>query len=275
MISAPNISQAQFVDIERRARKYEDRSGETVQMEKFQLARFYDVPYLSEEFLRTFGQKPIHALDFLEQVVDADFKYDRKEIGRHMYPPQMAAMARELLAIMGFKHALDAAHETDTLSTPRSRLAGTAFFRQYSENVKLFHARAVSVSDVLAYQKTATIALNHVFSALGLHAGEEAWQIGGERGAKGGEWKAKSAVPIRRLVPLARTSADDSACARPPGGEPDGSVVQAPSGGFAGSQGQDPDGPKRVREGVPFQWPELVQHRRCGIIVGLGEEDRG
>lgn len=67
MISAPNISQAQFADIERRAQRNEHREGELVQMEKFQLARFYDVPYLGEEFLRTFGPKPIHALDSLSK----------------------------------------------------------------------------------------------------------------------------------------------------------------------------------------------------------------
>lgn len=243
-------------------------------MEKFQLARFYDVPNLSEEFLRTFGPKPIHALDFLEQVVDRDFKYDRNEIGRHMYPPHMAAMARELLAVMGFKHALDAAHETDSLGTLRPRLAKTAFFRDYSEIVKLFHYRAASVSDVLGCQKTVTIALNHVFSTLGLRL--EARKLGRSemRDAQSLEDGKRKRIYHYGGWFLSREPLRTTRPVRGPSGV--NLMAQLFKLRLADSEALKVRIPALLREymeGVPFQWPELVQHRRCGITVGLEEED--
>jgi hypothetical protein len=275
MVRAPNISQAEFADIEVRVRKYQDRPGETVQMEKFVLARFYDVPYLSEEFLRTFGPRPIHALDFLEQVIDQDFMYDRNEIGRHMYPPQMAAMARELLAVMGFEHALDSAHKTDTLSMLRSRLAKTAFFRDYSENVKLFHTRAASVTDVLAYQKTATIALNHVFSTLGLRL--EAKKLGRLEVRDLGSLEDGKRKRLYRyggwfLSPDPRSTTRP--VQGPPGVDLMAQLFKLRLEDSEALKDRIPAVPREYVERLPFKWPELVQHRRCGITVGLTEEDR-
>lgn len=96
------------------------------------------------------------------------FAFDRKEISRKIHPPLMVAMANELLQMLGFAHPLGYGHVTAMLEDLRPALESTTFFRESPKNVKLFHARALGNTNVLATQKLATIALNHVFAMLGL-----------------------------------------------------------------------------------------------------------
>lgn len=177
---------------------------------------------------------------------------------------------------MGFEHALDAAHETDTLRTLRARLAGTAFFRNYSENVKLFHARAASVSDVLGYQKTATIALNHVFSTLGLRL--EAKKLGRSevRDAQSSEdGKRKRLYRYGGWFLLREPLRTTRPVRGPPGVNLMAQLFKLRLEDSEALKDRIPTVLREYVEGVPFEWPELVQHRRCGITVGLDEEARG
>ncbi|GAQ93142.1 hypothetical protein KFL_013210020 [Klebsormidium nitens] len=176
MVHAPHITPGQFAAIEARVRKIEDYPGERVQLEKYQLARFYCVRHLDANFIRIFGPYKISAVEFVLQVVDPRYEFDTTEIGRHRYPRQKSDIARELLTTLGFPHPLFHEHVTGTLEELRGVLAATTYFRDYSETVKLFQKRARGNENVLAEQKSATIALNHVFSELGLQL--EATQIG-------------------------------------------------------------------------------------------------
>ncbi|GAQ86657.1 replication origin binding protein [Klebsormidium nitens] len=168
MIAASDITPGQFAAIEGRVRRNEDYPGERVQLKKYQLAHFYRVRQLDANFLRTFGPYPNLAVEFILQVVVPRYESDSEEIGRQRYGPQKAEIAKELLQVMGFPHPLAHEHVTRPLAELREELAATSYFRDYSETVKLFQARALPNQDVLAKQKSATIALNHVFSELGL-----------------------------------------------------------------------------------------------------------
>ncbi|GAQ90991.1 hypothetical protein KFL_007110030 [Klebsormidium nitens] len=272
MIRAPNISQAQFADIEARVRKNQDHEGEIISMEKYQLARFYDVPHLNEDFLRTVGPYPIHAVDFLEQVVDEGYKHEEAEIGRHRYPPLMADMARELLRVLGFGHPLDLAHKTAPLEALRPQLAGTAFFQNYSENARLFHTRATGAADALAYQKSATIGLNHVFSALGLRL--KARNLGKLEVNDG---KSSTGKQRRRKIRYGGwyLSRNPRSTTRPVCGPPGVDVMaQLLKLRLEHSDALKARIPATLRDyvdGLRLAWPELVQDRRCEIEVGPRE----
>jgi hypothetical protein len=270
MVLVPNITTAEFAQIEARVRKNQDREGERVQMEKYQLAKFYAVPHPSESFLRTVGPYPIQAVEFLVQVVDQGYSFDEAEIGRPKYPPQMAVMARELFGVMGFAHPLDYAHETPPLETLKPTLAGTAFFREYSENVKLFHVRAQSTRDVLASQKLATIALNHVFSALGLRLKAK------KLGRRGVNDAGEGSVGGRRVRThryggwfLAR---DPWSSTRPVVGPPGvnlmAQLMKLRLEDSRALKGRVPAALREYVDGLQFKWPELVQHDECMIDVG-------
>ena len=87
MIGAPDITPAQFAEIEARVIKNRDMRGERVQLEKYKLAKFYGLPRLSQGFLETFGVYPNRNITFLLQVVDPGYSYDEVEIGRPRYLP--------------------------------------------------------------------------------------------------------------------------------------------------------------------------------------------
>jgi hypothetical protein len=110
----------------------------------------------------------VRAILILLQVVDQGYVFDGGEIGRPSYEPFMASIAREILQVLGFAHPLDHEHTPRTLNELRPVLASTAYFREYSVSVKLFQGRMRPNSTVLASQKSATIALNHVIARLGL-----------------------------------------------------------------------------------------------------------
>jgi hypothetical protein len=91
--------------------------------ERVYLAEFCGVRHVNGDFLDTSGTIPVYATTFLKQVVDEGFTSDRGE----MDSPPMAAMARELLQVLGFATPLDHDHVTATLKTLRPALASTAF----------------------------------------------------------------------------------------------------------------------------------------------------
>ncbi|GAQ92784.1 hypothetical protein KFL_011360020 [Klebsormidium nitens] len=265
MISAPDITPGQFAAIEARVRRNEDYPGERVQLEKYQLTRFYRVRQLAADFLKTFGPYPNLAVEFILQVVDPGYDFNSQEIGRHRYGPQKAAIAKELLQVLGFPHPLAHEHVTRTLAELRGELAATSYFRDYSENVKLFQARARPNQDVLAKQKSATIALNHVFSELGLQL--EAVQNGrlprnaqGRRGARiYGGWKllqkpktrtrpVDGPVGVDLMAQLLKLRLEDS---------------------FALKSRIVPVALREYVDGVHFRWPAMVtQDEGCQIVVG-------
>ncbi|GAQ78155.1 hypothetical protein KFL_000090020 [Klebsormidium nitens] len=129
MIAAPDITPGQFAAIEARVRRNEDSPGERVQLEKYQLAGFYRVRQLDANFLSTFGPYPNLAVEFILQVVDPQYEFDDEEIGRPRYASQKAAIAKELLEVLGFPHPLAHEHVTRTLAELREELAATSYFR--------------------------------------------------------------------------------------------------------------------------------------------------
>ncbi|GAQ89676.1 hypothetical protein KFL_005490055 [Klebsormidium nitens] len=195
------------------------------------------------------------------QVVDPKYDFNTAEIGRHLYPKQKATIARELLEVLGFPHPLAHGHVTGTLAELRETLATTIYFREYTENVKLFHERARGNQDVLAKQKSATTALNHVFSELGLQLeamqnGREPRTAEGRRGSRMyGGWKLLRApkertrpvvgpVGVDLMAQLLKLRVEDSAVLK--------SRIQGPL--------------REYVDGVPFRWPTM--HANASEICG-------
>ncbi|GAQ93483.1 hypothetical protein KFL_015690010, partial [Klebsormidium nitens] len=180
------------------------------------------------------------------------------------YGRQKKDMAKELLEVLGFPHPLAHEHVTRTLAELREELAATSYFRDYSEIVKLFSARALPSEDVLAEQKSATIALNHVFSELGLQL--EAVQTGrsprtaeGRRGPRVyGGWKLQR-KPKTRTRPVDGPVGVDL-------------MAQLLKLRFKDSRALKsriiPAALREYVDGVPFRWLAMVtQNEECQIVV--------
>jgi hypothetical protein len=259
MIKALDITPAEFAEIEVRVLKKRDSPGERIQLEKYKLAQFYGVPRLSEGFLETFGVYPNRSITFLLQVVDPGYVFDGEEIGRQRYLPLMATIAREILQILGFAHPFDHEHVTPTLEDLRQALASTAYFREYSNNVKLFHARASSNSDVLASQKSVTIALNHIFAAMGLRLKSK---LMGRKDIKGGE---EDVGKRRRLHVYGGWYLEQSRqslalpVVGPPGVDLMAQLLKLQLEGSPGLRGRVSDELREYVGRVSFMWPELVR----------------
>jgi hypothetical protein len=266
MIGAPDITPAQFAEIEARVLKNRDVEGEKVQLEKYKLAKFYGLPRLCEGFLETFGVYPNRNITFLLQVVDPGYSYDEMEIGRQRYPPLMSALAEEVLQVLRFAHPLDHEHITPTLDILRPALASTAYFSDYSNNAKLFHARASGNSDVLAFQKSATIALNHVFAALGLRLksqtlGRKEVKDDKEDGKKRrrlhvyGGWYVERGHGSRTLPVTG-----------PPGSDLMTQLLKLQLEGSPDLKGRISRELREHVDGVDFRWPELVRTEEVCMI---------
>jgi hypothetical protein len=258
MIEAPDITPAQFVEIQARVLKRRDAEGEKVQLDKYKLGKFYGVPRLSEDFLRTFGVYPNRNITFLLQVVDPGYAFDGEEIGRQRYPPLMAAIAREVLQVLGFPHPLQHEHVTGTLQDLRRALAAAAFFSDFSNTVKLFHARALGNGDPLATQKSATISLNHVFAMLGLRLksasnGRKELKGGAQEGGKRrrvhvyGGWYIERDRGSRTLPVVG-----------PPGADLMGQLLKLRLEGSPELKARISDELREHLDGLAFGWPEMV-----------------
>lgn len=235
--------------------------------ERLYLADFCGVRYVHQHFLDTFGVCPVDATTFLLQVVDPGYGFDGEEIGRRRFPHRMVAMARELLQVLGFAHPLDHEHVTASLEEHRPALASTTFFQEYLKNVKLFHARALGNTNVLATQKLATIALNHVFGMLGLRLkstskGRQDVKGGGEDGRKrrraymyGGWYLERS--PGSETRPIVG----------PPGVDLMGQLLNLRVAGPPQLKARISSELRAYLDGVELKWPELVKSDDIRTLV--------
>jgi hypothetical protein len=246
--------------------KNRDTGGERVQLEKYKLAKFYGLPRLCEGFLETFGVYPNRSITFLMQLADPGYAFDAAEIGRPMYEPFMASITGELVRVLGFAHPLDHEHVTPTLDELRPTLASTVYFREYSNYVKLFQGRALGNENVLASQKSATSALNHVFGKFGVHLKSKAI---GRKDVKGGQ---DDGTKRRRVYLYAGWYLDRSPKSRtrpvvgPPGADLMTQLLKLHLEGSPDLKSRISEELKEHVDGVDFLWPELVRSDEVCMI---------
>jgi hypothetical protein len=227
------------------------------------LAKFYGVPWLCDDFLETFGVYLNEAIRFLLQV--ADRSYVGEEFEAHRYPPSMAAMTRERLQILGVAHPLNHEHVTATLEALRPALASTAYFREYSNSVKLFHARAQAIGDVLASQKLATIALNHVFGKFGVRLRSIMGVREDVAGNKGGKRRLRQRTYLGWYLEQSRQSLA-LLVVGPPGVDLMAQLLKLQLEGSPSLRGRVSDELREYADGVTHKWPELVRSDEGCII---------
>jgi hypothetical protein len=227
------------------------------------LAKFYGVPWLCDDFLETFGVYPVEAIRFLLQV--ADPSYVGEELDRHRYPPSMASLARELLQVLGFAHPLDHGYVTAPLKDLRPALASTAYFSDYSNNVKLFYARASGSGDVLASQKSSTSALNHVFGTLGLRLKSKSMGRNEVKGGEDGKKRQRIYVYGGWYLEQSRQSLALPVVG-PPGVDLMAQLLKLQLEGSPGLRGRVSDELREYADGVGHKWPELVRSDEGCII---------
>lgn len=178
----------------------------------------------------------------------------------------MTAIAKELLEVLGYGHPLDHEHITPTLDGLRQTLASTTYFREYSNNVKLFQGRARGSGSVLNSQKSATSALNHVFGRLGLRLKSQAL------GRKDLSGEAENNGKRRRLYLYGGWYLERGHGSRtlpvkgPPGSDLMTQLLKLHLEGSPDVKGRISRELREYVDGVDFRWPELVRTEEVCMI---------
>lgn len=197
--------------------------------------------------------------------MDSEYAFDEEEIGRRKYPPLMAAIAKELLNVMGFAHALDHRHVTRPLEELRPALRDTIYFKDYSQNVKMFQRRARGQRDALADQGSATMALNHVFGALGLRLKSVE---GARKNVEGDQAEGGKRRKLQRTYLgwyLDRDQPRSLPVFGPPGVALMAQLLKLRVESSPGLKGRISSELREYLDGAAFRWPELVEVPACMI----------